>query len=133
MVAADAELRRLDPYKRLSAETGPHVAGAALPTDRIQSVDVYYSEETPVIFWTNDERHTVSRYTPAPHARAKRQTTETVVSGAADRWRAGAHWWLSLWRNQPASLQMKAFCDACHVVLRKIDVLNRTLRHSDLD
>ena len=84
MVAADSELRRLDPYKRLSAEAGPHVTGAALPTDRIQSVDVYYSEETPVIFWTNDERHTVTRYTPPVHARAKRQTTETVVSGVAD-------------------------------------------------
>ncbi|KAF0300266.1 Low-density lipoprotein receptor-related protein 1 [Amphibalanus amphitrite] len=79
MVAADSELRRLDPYKRLSAEAGPHVTGAALPTDRIQSVDVYYSEETPVIFWTNDERHTVTRYTPPVHSRAKRQTTETVL------------------------------------------------------
>ena len=91
MVAAEDEIRRLDPYKRLSAESDPHVSDASLPTNRIQSVDVYYSDEVPIIFWTNDERRTVTRYTPASHAaahsRVKRQLTETVVSGMDERWR----------------------------------------------
>ncbi|XP_037085520.1 prolow-density lipoprotein receptor-related protein 1-like [Pollicipes pollicipes] len=81
MVAAESELRRVDPYKRLPHESEPVVAGAALPTDRIVSVDVLFSAEAPLIFWTNDEDGTVTRYTPAAAGggRVRRQTTETVI------------------------------------------------------
>ncbi|XP_046386652.1 prolow-density lipoprotein receptor-related protein 1 isoform X2 [Ischnura elegans] len=106
MIASEAELRRLNPYKP-GESTGENqfLEKQLFPTYKIESVDVFFDPKGHLVFWTDHHNKTIQRLrlppeTPIQQPRVKRQVIDVLMTnlgqprGIAVDWIAKVLYWV---------------------------------------